>query len=128
MPNNETAQKSFEELAKGLVPQYHFNCAHWCKLEDVLELVAKLSIAHMQEVTDAVRKATAPYSAERDMRDDRIMEAMDVLDSVEGLVKKVRGLVDHPSGYIANRRAFYKPEICDAAQTVSAISEGMSNG
>lgn len=103
MPNNETAQKSFEELAKGLVPQYHFNRVHWCKTEDVLQLVAKLSIAHMQEVTDAVCKATAPYSAERDMRDDRIMEAMDVLDSVEGLVKKVRELMDHPSGYIANR-------------------------
>lgn len=127
MPNNETAQKSFEELAKGLVPQYHFNRAHWCKMEDVLELVAKLSIAHMQEVTAAVIKATAPYSAERDMRDDRIMEAMDGLDSVEGLVKKVRELVDHPSGYISNRRAASRKSV-DAPQKVSAISEGVSNG
>ena len=92
-----------------------------------MHLVAKLSIAHMQEVTDAVIKATAPYSEERDMRDDRIMEALDVLDSVEGLVKKVRELVDHPSGYIANRRAASRKSV-DATQKVSAISEGMSNG
>lgn len=127
MPNNETAQKSFEELAKGLVPQYHFNRAHWCKMEDVLDLVAKLSIAHMQEVTDAVCKATAPYSDERDMRGDRIMEAMGVLDSVEGLVKKVRQLVDPPSGYISNRRVASRKSV-DASQEVSAIGEGISNG
>ena len=127
MPNNETAQKSFEELAKGLVPQYHFNRAHWCKMEDVLELVAKLSNAHGREVTDAVRKATAPYSDERNMRDDRIMEAMDVLDSVEGMVKKVRELMDHPSGYIADRHATSRKSV-DASQEVKTEDACDSRG
>ncbi len=107
-------EKTFDEIAKQPIEQFHFNREHWCRVSDVKDQVSQLVFAHKKEIikldtehkkalTDAIIKAVAPYSNERDMRDDRIMEAMELLDKATELTGKVRELIDHPSGYVSRR-------------------------
>jgi len=114
-------EKTFDEIAKQPIEQFHFNREHWCKVSDVKDLVVQLVFAHKSEIikldtehkkalTDAIIKAVAPYSDERDMRDDRILDAMELLDkatelagNITELAGKVRELIDHPSGYVSRR-------------------------
>lgn len=107
-------EKTFDEIAKQPIEQFHFNREHWCRVSDVTDLVTQLVFAHKSEIiklntehtkalTDAVIKAVAPYSDERDMRDDRILDAMELLDKTMEMVGKVRELIDPPSGYVSRR-------------------------